>query len=97
MPKTFIWIPESAWAMAPSLMCSARPGERKDLFEIAITHPNTKEVLFKAQVKADSFVDALSKAKDIKKEQLDNIKTVYEEVKLIPRPKKGKMGLKTKK
>lgn len=97
MSKAYIWIPESEWAMAPSLIVSAKPTERKDLFEISIRHPNTREVLFTQRIKAKSFDEALTKAKEIKKEQCSHIKTAYEEIKIIPRPKKGKMELKSKK
>ena len=96
MSKTFIWIPESEWAMAPSLSVSVKPTERRDLFEITISHPNTRAVLFNQRIKAKDFLDAMDKAKEIKKEQLSHIKTTYEEVKIIPRPKKGKMELKSK-
>jgi uncharacterized protein YktB (UPF0637 family) len=97
MSKTFIWIPESEWAMAPGLTVSAKPTERRDTFEISISHPNTRVVLFNQRIKAKSFDEALKKAKDIKKEQMAGIATFYEEVKIIPRPKKGKMELKFKK
>jgi hypothetical protein len=97
MAKAYIWIPTCDWAMAPSLVCSAKPTDRRDLFVITITHPNTKNVLFTQRIRASSFVDALSKAKSIKQEQLAHIKTEFEEIKFIPRPKKGKFTLKTKK
>lgn len=97
MAKIYIWIPESEWAMAPSLSVGAKATERKDIFEIAITHPNTRRVLFKKRMKAKNFMDALEKAKVIKEEQLKHIKTKYEELKFIPRPKRGKMELKRKK
>lgn len=96
MSKAYIWIPESEWAMAPSLTCSAKATSRRDTFEIAISHPNTKQVLYKDVIRAKNFMDALDKAKEIKKEQLGHIRTKFEEIKIIPRPKKGKMALKTK-
>ena len=96
MSKTFIWIPESEWAMAPSLMVSAKPTDRRDVFEISISHPNTRVVLHNQRVKAKNFEEALTKAKEIKKEQLAHIATAYEDIKMIPRPKRGKMQLKSK-
>jgi hypothetical protein len=96
MSKQFIWIPRSDWAMAPSLVCSAKPAGRKGLFTIAIAHPNSRAVLYTATIKAKDFIEALEKAKHIKSEQLSHIKTTFEEVKIIMRPKRGKMGLKTK-
>lgn len=96
MAKVYIWIPESEWAMAPSLSVGARATERKDIFEVFITHPNTRRTLFKKRLRAKSFMEALEKAKQIKEEQLKGIKTRFEEQKFIPRPKRGKMELKRK-
>jgi hypothetical protein len=96
MSSTFIWIPESEWAMAPTLICSAKATERRDLFQISIIHPNTKQVLYTDTIRAKTFIEALDKAKLIKKEQFNAIQTRFEEFKSIPRPKKGKMKLNMK-
>lgn len=101
MSKTFIWIPECDWVKAPSLICSAKPTSKAGLFQISILHPNlnkdgTRNVVYTAEIKAKTFLEALQKAQDVKNEQLRHIKTQFEEIKFIPRPKRGKMKLKLK-
>jgi len=96
MSKIFVMLPQSEWAMAPSLICSAKELKPRGTFEISILHPNTKAVLYSARVKAANHAEALDKAKEVKKAELQFVKTAFEEIKFIPRPKRGKMTLKTK-
>jgi hypothetical protein len=63
---------------------------------ITLIHPNTLVELYSKNHVAHSVNEAFELGNRIKKEKFSDVVTVCEEILHIPRPKRGKMALKTK-
>jgi hypothetical protein len=81
--------------LAVGLMVTVKQMSPKK-YEINITHPNTKEVLYSKVHIAKSFNDAFEMGKKLKATKFANTKTWYTEIVHIPRPRRGKVKLKTR-
>jgi hypothetical protein len=81
--------------LAMDLMITVKQVSPKK-YEINITHPNTKEVLYSKVHIAKSYNDAFSIGKKVKTTKFANTETWLTEIVHIPRPRRGKVKLKTK-
>lgn len=80
---------------APNLIVKLKQVSPKK-YEISIIHPNTKKELYSKVHVAQTAEEAFLIGKSIKTQKFSDVKTWYEEILHIPRPKRGKMALKTK-
>jgi hypothetical protein len=81
--------------LALSLMIGVKQVSPKK-YEITITHPNTKEKLYYKVHIAKSFNEAFEIGKKLKMTKFASTNTWYTEIVHIPRPKRGKVKLKTR-
>lgn len=65
-------------------------------YEIEIIHPNTKDKLYSKVHIAKSYNDAFAIGKKLKTTRFADVATWYTEIVHIPRPRRGKVKLKTK-
>lgn len=80
---------------APNLVVKVKQVSKKK-FEISIIHPNTKTPLYcKVHIVVDAR-EALALGNNLKNTKYSDVKTWYEEILHIPRPRRGKVDLKTK-
>lgn len=80
------------------LVVEIKPTAEPDKFIIMVLHPNrqadfTRKVLYEKVHEAKSIDEAVAKANHIKNTEFANTETTYEEVKFIPKWKRGKMKL----
>ena len=85
---------ENSPELAPNLVVSVKKLSGSKYY-IAIIHPNTKEILYEKNHLAKNYNEAFLLGKLIKEKKLSGTSTWAEEILFIPRPKRGKMKLKT--
>ena len=82
--------------MCPSLIVNVKPSNRVGYFDVSLIHPNERRVMFEQTIKSASYQEAFECGKKIKERDFSNERTFVENVKYIPKPKRGKMRMITK-
>lgn len=81
----------------PKLVSKVKPLSQKDMYLISLIHPNTGAIVFEQEYKCKDYKEAFKKANELKElPEHRDINTWYEEKRYAPKPKRGKMKLKTK-